>query len=74
MGIRCADHATPLYSQTLAVSSLTDGGLSIGIVRSRTKATGLLLLLLLLLLLYAPSSEPFGFYVYVNEYAIFMHG
>ena len=39
MGIRCADHVTPLYSQKLALTSPTGGGRSVGIVRSRTKAT-----------------------------------
>ena len=39
MGIRCADHVTPLYPQKLALTSPTDGGRSVGIVRSRTKAT-----------------------------------
>ena len=39
MGIRCADHMTPLYPQKLALSSPTGGGRSVGIVRSRTKAT-----------------------------------
>ena len=39
MGTRCADHATPLYPQNLAVTSPTGGGRSVGIVRSRTKAT-----------------------------------
>ena len=39
MGTRCADHATPLYPQKLALPSLTGGGRSVGIVRSRTKAT-----------------------------------
>jgi hypothetical protein len=51
MGIRRADHATPLYPQKLALTSPTNGGRSVGRVRSRTKATKLLLLLLLLLLL-----------------------
>jgi hypothetical protein len=41
-----------LYTQKLALASPTSDGLSVGIVRSRTKATGLLLLLLLLLLLF----------------------
>jgi hypothetical protein len=36
IGIRCADHSNPLYP--------TSGGRSVGIVRSRTKATELLLL------------------------------
>ena len=38
MGTR-ADHVTPLYPQMLALSSPTGGGRSVGIVRSRTKAT-----------------------------------
>ena len=39
MGIRCADHVTPLYPQKLALTSPTGGGRSVGIVRSRTEAT-----------------------------------
>ena len=39
MGIRCADHMTPLYPQKLALTSPTRGGRFVGIVRSRTKAT-----------------------------------
>ena len=39
MGTRCADHATPVYLQKLALTSPTSGGRSVGIVRSRTKAT-----------------------------------
>ena len=35
----CADHVTPLYPQKLALTSPTGGGRSVGIVRSRTKAT-----------------------------------
>ena len=42
MGIRCADHVTPLYPQKLALTSPTGGGRSVGIVRWRTKATELL--------------------------------
>ena len=38
VGIRCADHVTPLYPQKLALTSPTGGGRSAGIVRSRTKA------------------------------------
>jgi len=34
---------TPLYPQKLALTSPTGGGRSVGIVRSRTKATELLL-------------------------------
>jgi len=39
VGTRCADHVTPLYPQELALTSLTGGGRSVGIVRVRTKAT-----------------------------------
>ena len=39
MGMRCADHVTPLYLQKLALTSPTGSGRSVGIVRSRTKAT-----------------------------------
>ena len=39
MGIRCADQVTPLYPQKLALTLPTGGGRSVGIVRSRTKAT-----------------------------------
>ena len=39
VGNRCADHVTPLYPQKLALTSPTGGGRSVGIVRSRTKAT-----------------------------------
>ena len=45
MGIRCADHVTPLYPQKLALTSPTGGGRSVGIVRSRTKVTEFLCLL-----------------------------
>jgi hypothetical protein len=40
-GIRRTDHATPFYPQELALTSPTSGGRSVGIVRSRTKATEL---------------------------------
>ena len=39
MGNRGADLVTPLYPQKLALTSPTGGGRSVGIVRSRTKAT-----------------------------------
>jgi hypothetical protein len=39
MGTHCADQVTPLYPQKLALTSPTGGGRSVGIVRSRTKAT-----------------------------------
>jgi hypothetical protein len=40
-GIPCADHATLLYSQKLALTSPTSMAFSFGIVRSRTEATKL---------------------------------
>jgi hypothetical protein len=43
--MRRADHATPLYPQKLVLTSQTSGGRSVGIDRSRTKATELLLTL-----------------------------
>jgi hypothetical protein len=45
-GIRRTDHATPLYSEKLALTSPTSGGRSVGIVRSRTQATELVILML----------------------------
>ena len=39
VGTRCADNVTTLYPQKLALTSPTGGGRSVGIVRSRTKAT-----------------------------------
>ena len=39
VGTSYADHVTPLYPQKLALTSPTGGGRSVGIVRSRTKAT-----------------------------------
>jgi hypothetical protein len=39
VGIRRADHATPSIRKTLAPTSSTNGGRSVGIVRSRTMAT-----------------------------------
>jgi len=42
VGTRCANHVTPLYLQKLALTSPTGGGRSVGMVRSRTKATELL--------------------------------
>ena len=42
VGIRCADHVTPVYPQKLALTSPTGSGCSVGIVRSRTKATELI--------------------------------
>ena len=48
MGTRCADQVTPLYPQKLALTSPTGGGRSVGIVRSRTKATEFSLVLAVL--------------------------
>jgi hypothetical protein len=39
VGIRCADHVTPLYPQKLGLTAPTGSRCSVGIVRSRTKAT-----------------------------------
>jgi hypothetical protein len=39
VGIRCADQATPLYPQKLALTSPTSGRHSVGVVHLRTKAT-----------------------------------
>jgi hypothetical protein len=39
VGISCANHVTPLYPQKLALTSPTGGSRSVGMVRSRTKAT-----------------------------------
>jgi hypothetical protein len=55
--MRRADYATPLHPQKLALTSPTIGGHSVGIVRSRTKATELLLLLLLLLCVYGADKN-----------------
>jgi hypothetical protein len=41
VGIRHADHATPIYPQKLTLISSTSCGRSVGIIRSRTKATEL---------------------------------
>jgi hypothetical protein len=49
-----ADCVAPVCPQGLALSSPTDGGRSVGVVGSQTKATELLLLLLLLLLYVLP--------------------
>jgi len=39
VGTCCANHVTPFYPQKLALTSPTGGGRSVGMVRSRTKAT-----------------------------------
>jgi hypothetical protein len=38
VGIRHADHVAPSVRKTLVITSLTSGGRSVGIVRSRTQA------------------------------------
>jgi hypothetical protein len=43
VGIRCADQATSLYPQRLALTSPTSGGRSIGIACSRTKGHGVII-------------------------------
>jgi hypothetical protein len=39
LGIRHANHVTPLYPQKLALASPTSGGRTVGVVCSRTDAT-----------------------------------
>jgi hypothetical protein len=51
MGIRCANHVTPLYQQKLALTSPTGGGRSVGMVRSRTKATEFVCLMMVMTML-----------------------
>jgi hypothetical protein len=60
VGTRCADHVTPLYPQKLALKSPTGGGRSVGIVRSRTKATELLAVANLYMVT-VPKSDPLRF-------------
>jgi hypothetical protein len=40
VGNCCADHATPLYPQKLAITSATNGGHSVGMVHLWTKSHG----------------------------------
>jgi hypothetical protein len=42
VGIFIADHVTPLFLEKLTPASLRSGGRSVGVIRSRTKATELL--------------------------------
>jgi hypothetical protein len=42
LGIRLANHPTPLYAQTVALTSPASGDHSVDRVRSRTKATEVL--------------------------------
>jgi hypothetical protein len=57
VGIRCANHATPLYPQTLALTSPTSGGRSVDIVRLRTKATEFLFCFVLVCLAYSSTLK-----------------
>jgi hypothetical protein len=43
LGIHLSDYAIPIYRLKLTLTSPTSGGRSVGIVRSRTKATILLM-------------------------------
>ena len=63
MGIRCADHVTPLYPQKLALTSLTGGGRSVGIVRLRTKATEFFFISTFTLTLYKFYLESCGIHL-----------
>ena len=60
MGIRCADHVTPLYPQKLALTSPTGDGRSVGIVRSRTKATEFSLVLFCFVLFSGGKAQVLG--------------
>jgi hypothetical protein len=57
LGIRHADHVAPSTREELALTSLTSGGRSVGIVRLRTEAMELLLLLLLLLFYFVQNIK-----------------
>jgi hypothetical protein len=61
----CADYATPLYPQTLALTSPTNGGLSVGIVRSRSQGTEFVLFCFVLLCMYVSNHD---IYVYISIY------
>jgi hypothetical protein len=50
VGARFADHATPLYPQKLALTSVIGGSRSVGIVRLWAESQRLFLFILLLLL------------------------
>ena len=67
MEIRCADHVTPLYPQKLALTSPTGGGRSVGIVRSRTRATEFSFLVpLTLSAAWLPSQDLYHNYLVSN--------
>jgi hypothetical protein len=64
LGIRHTDHATPLYPQKLAITSPTSGGRSVGIVRTRTKATELVC--------YFTTSALIEEYLYEIHYLLYV--
>jgi hypothetical protein len=49
VGIRRADHVVPSVRKRIELTSPASGGRSVGIVRSRTKATELLLLIIIIM-------------------------
>ena len=69
MGNRCADHVTPLYPQKVALTLPTGSGRSVGIVRSRTKATefSLVSLVMWTYLTYVSGSNAFLKKIRPNE-------
>jgi hypothetical protein len=50
-GIHCADYATPLYPQQLALTSPTSGDRSVGIVHSLTQATEYVLIIIIIIII-----------------------
>ena len=64
VGIPCADHVTPLYPQKLALTSPTGSGRSVGIVRSRTKATEFSLVLVYVMYSYCYVCFVLGILFY----------
>jgi hypothetical protein len=68
VGIRHTDHATPSIRKKLALTWLTSGGRSVGIVLSRTKAMEILLLFyieglgdkILCIFIYNPFFDEFN--------------
>jgi hypothetical protein len=57
VGTRCADHATSLYPQNLALTSRAGGVRLVGIVRMRTEGHGGVLLLFCLILVFSPQNS-----------------
>jgi hypothetical protein len=62
VGIRCADHTTPLYQLKLALTSSAGCGRLIGIVRLRTKTTefSFFLVFLVLVITFTTVSKRKG--------------